>query len=79
MSTVLTPETKRQSEQAVIYPELLEQLSGSDSSADDHDENSLMSEHTAQKSDGATDSSLQQETNSLEDLMKRLYGKPALP
>lgn len=78
-STVLTPETKRQSEQAVIYPELLEQLSGSDSSADDHDENSLMSEHTAQKSDGATDSSLQQETNSLEDLMKRLYGKPALP
>ena len=78
-STVLTPETKRQSEQAVIYPELLEQLCGSDSSADDHDENSLMSEHTAQKSDGATDSSLQQETNSLEDLMKRLYGKPALP
>ena len=78
-STVLTPETRRQNKQAVIYPELLEQLRDSGSNADDHDENSLISEYPTQKSDDAADSALQQETNSLEDLMKRLYGKPALP
>ena len=80
-TAVLTPETQQQSEQAVIYPELLEQTGGSrsNSNADNHDENSLISEHAAQKSDGAADSALQQETNSLEDLMRRLYGKPALP
>lgn len=120
-SAVLTPETQRQSEQAVIYPELLEQLdvNGNASNTGNHDENALMSEHAAQGSaaiagsaaqsqssipydtsasncevtglspqdpssasqipSDSTDSPLQQETNSLEDLIKRLYGKPALP
>ena len=51
-STVLTPETKRQSEQAVIYPELLEQLG-----VEGNDSNVKVSEHTASESEAAAVSS----------------------
>lgn len=152
-NSVLTPEAKRQSEQAVIYPELLERLgvSGNASSAgvyehttqksntiaesDEHPQgNNILAgsavqsqdniphgvsnehsqleassenpagEHQQNETGGTTpesghngtdrtvsvdgqdqnkmnleNSALQQETNSLDDLLKRLYGKPALP
>ena len=51
-STVLTPETKQQSEQAVIYPELLEQLG-----VEGNDSNAKASEHAASESEAAAVSS----------------------
>ena len=51
-STVLTPETKRQSEQAVIYPELLEQLG-----VEGNDSNVKVSEHTTSESEATAVSS----------------------
>lgn len=51
-STVFTPETKQQSEQAVIYPELLEQLG-----VEGNDSNAKASEHAASESEAAAVSS----------------------